>query len=261
MDTQIFGEIRAPHGIGDGPEGGGGDHHRHDGQTVKPVGEVDRIGGPHDHQHREGHEEKAQIDRQLLDEGQRKTVRERIRMDPGGPGPRDGRHEKADSQPHPPRQPIRCLLRDLGIIVRKAQQRETDRHEQDHPDMGVVPSRPEQRRDHQRRDDEQPPHRRRPRLGEMGLRPVRADRLPLALLDPQPADQRRPEGEAEDKRGQERPPCAEGDVAEQVEETPVVRQQGEPVEHRVRFLPRTRPVARSGGSRQRSARRGFPWIP
>jgi hypothetical protein len=52
----------------------------------------------------------------------------------------------------------------------------------------------------------------------MWLGPVLADRLTLLLLAPQQVDERPPEEEAEDERGEEGAARAEGDVAEEVEE-------------------------------------------
>ena len=52
----------------------------------------------------------------------------------------------------------------------------------------------------------------------MCLRTVAADRLALALAQPQPIDDRGPEHEDEDKRGDHRAAGAERDVAEHVEE-------------------------------------------
>jgi hypothetical protein len=46
VDLQVFGEHRVADEIGDQAEGGGRDHHRHDGEAVEAVGEVHRVAAP-----------------------------------------------------------------------------------------------------------------------------------------------------------------------------------------------------------------------
>ena len=72
-----------------------GDHHRHDGQPVKPVGEIDRIGRADDDDHREGNEEKAEVDQHVLEDRQRQLELQIRRVVPAGPARRDQRDEKA----------------------------------------------------------------------------------------------------------------------------------------------------------------------
>ena len=51
-DLQIGREFLIAHQIDDQGEGGGRDHHRHDGEPIQPVGEVDGIGGAGNDEHR-----------------------------------------------------------------------------------------------------------------------------------------------------------------------------------------------------------------
>jgi hypothetical protein len=124
----------------------------------------------------------------------------------------------------------------LGEVIGKADQAEGQRHEQDDPDVRVVKPRPEHGRKGQRRQDQEPAHRWRAGLDEMALWAVFADRLAFALPAAQQVDQRPAEHEAEDQGCKERGPCAEGDVAEQVEKITPVRKLGKPKQHSVRSL-------------------------
>jgi hypothetical protein len=53
--------------------------------------------------------------------------------------------------------------------------------------------------------------------------------VPFALLEFQPADQRRADQEGDDERRHHRPAGAEGDVAKHVEELEVLRERNEKV--------------------------------
>ena len=70
----------------------------------------------------------------------------------------------------------------------------------------------------------------------MALGAIFADRLALALAAAQQIDQRAAEHEAEDQGGEKRGPCAEGDVAEQVEKVAPVRKLRKPKQHSVGSL-------------------------
>ena len=60
VDLQVGGEARVAGQVGDQAEGGGGDHHRHDGEAVEAVGEIDRVAGADDHEDAEQDEQDAQ---------------------------------------------------------------------------------------------------------------------------------------------------------------------------------------------------------
>ena len=63
------------------PKVAGDDHHRADGEAVEPVGDVDGVAGADDHEGREGEIEPAEVEQDLLGEGQRQAVREARRRD------------------------------------------------------------------------------------------------------------------------------------------------------------------------------------
>ena len=48
VDLQVAREVGVARQVGDQAEGGGGDHHRHDGEAVEAVGEVDGVAGAGD---------------------------------------------------------------------------------------------------------------------------------------------------------------------------------------------------------------------
>ena len=78
MDLQIVGEQHVADEIGDEAEGGGGDHHRHDGQAVETVGQVHRIAGADNDEGAEGNEQPAEIDQHALEEGNGERGRQRL---------------------------------------------------------------------------------------------------------------------------------------------------------------------------------------
>ena len=80
-----------------------------------------------------------------------------------------------------------------------------------------------------RDQDHQAAHGGRALLLLMGFRPVAADRLALALLGLQPADQCREEHEADDRCGQNRPAGPKRDVSEQIEDDKIICQREQQV--------------------------------
>ena len=117
-----------------------------------------------------------------------------------------------------PEKPLVALLGHLQIVVVEADEAEAERHRQHDPDIGIERIGPQHGRDHQPGQDHQPAHGRRALLGDqMRLRPVAADRLALALAQPQIVDDPGPEQEHEQRAGHHRAAGAERDVAEHVE--------------------------------------------
>ena len=110
------------------------------------------------------------------------------------------------------------LLRHLEIVVVEADHGEAGGDEQHDPHIGAFEIGPQQRRDEEAEQDHEPAHGRRALLGEkMRGRSVGADRLPLALFQPQRGDDRRTEEEDEEKPGSRGAERAEGEIAEEVE--------------------------------------------
>ena len=79
VDLQIVGEHRVAGEIGDHAEARGRDHDGHDGEAVEAVGEVHRIAGADDDEGAEDHEEPAEIEHHVLEEGNRERRRGRDR--------------------------------------------------------------------------------------------------------------------------------------------------------------------------------------
>ena len=75
VDEQIVRIDEIAGEIGDEPERRRGDHHRHDGQPVEPVGQIDRVAEGDDDERTEQQEAPAQIDHVAVDEGQRERRR------------------------------------------------------------------------------------------------------------------------------------------------------------------------------------------
>ena len=82
VDLEVVGEDRVAGEIGDHAEARRRDHHRHDGEPVETVGEVHRVAGADDDEGGERHEEPAEIDDHVLEEGQRQCRRQRRLADP-----------------------------------------------------------------------------------------------------------------------------------------------------------------------------------
>ena len=133
--------------------------------------------------------------------------------------------------------PARVSLGDLAVVVDEAEQAVAHGHPDHDPDEAVVEVRPEQHRDEQREQDQQPAHRRRAGLA-LVVGADLADRLPHAQARQLP-DQRRAHQEGDEERRERRRPGAEGDVAEDVEGADIGGQRVEQVvEHsgsRLRF--------------------------
>ena len=68
VNLQVVGEDRIAAEVGDHPEARGGDHHRHDGKPVEAVGQIYRVAAADDDEHREQHEDPAEIEHQFLEE-------------------------------------------------------------------------------------------------------------------------------------------------------------------------------------------------
>ena len=129
-------------------------------------------------------------------------------------------------------------LGELEIVVGEADQPVAQGDDQHDPDIAVAQVRPEQRGRGQRQQDQHAAHGGRALLGQqVALGPVQADRLALALLPLQPADQGRADQEADQERRHHRAAGAEGDVADDVEGADLVREREEQaVEHQAAFL-------------------------
>src|SRR6202035_3052241 len=89
------------------------------------------------------------------------------------------------------------------------------------------------------------------------LRPVAADRLALALEQPQPVDDGRTEQENKKQRGDHRAAGAERDVAEHIEDGELVRQIDQPIKHTLNLmrtlLPPPSPPPQAGTGREGAA--------
>ena len=126
------------------------------------------------------------------------------------------------------------LLGHLQIIVVEADRGEAERDEQHDPDIGARQARPQQRGGEQAEQDHQPAHRRRALLGQqMRGRPVGADRLALALFEPQRRDDRGAEEEHQKQPGRRRAERAERQIAEQIERRRRCGKSAQPGQHLV----------------------------
>ena len=109
------------------------------------------------------------------------------------------------------------VAHDLQIVVGETNDPERGCREHRNPDVGVRQVCPQQRRHDRRRQDQQPAHGRRSRLGAMRLRSFLANHLP-DLEIAQLSDHPRPKRQAECERRQARGRGAERDVPRDVED-------------------------------------------
>src|SRR5687767_5679492 len=106
-----------------------------------------------------------------------------------------------------------AAARDLQVIVDKSDGAEEHRRDRGDPDIWIAEIRPQQRRNEDRRQDQQPAHGRRSALGLVGGRAILAHDL-ADLEVTQPANQPRAEQKAQHQGGQARARRAERDVLE-----------------------------------------------
>ncbi len=259
MDLQIVGKERIADEVGDEAEGGGGDHHRHNGEAVQTVGQVHGVAGADDDEGAEGDEEPTKVDLHVLEEGNGERGGERRLADIGDDRGGDHRGERFDDDLDVAAEAFRRLLAHLEIIVVKTDGAIDEGEEQNHPDIRVAQIAPQQDGDSQAGQDHEPTHGWGALLlQEMALGAVFAYRLPFALADAQGPDHPRPEQEHEEKRRNQCPAGAEGDVTEDVESGELRGQLGQPIEHRLLspLRPRARPArlrCRNGASAPRRA--------
>jgi hypothetical protein len=180
------------------PNGGGGDHHRHNGQAVQPVGQVHGVAGADDDKGAEGNEEPAEIDLDGFEEGDGKLGGERRLADLGDDRGGDQRRDTFDNDLDTTAEALGRLLGDFEIIVVEPDGAIDEGEKQDHPNIWIAQIAPEQDRDGDAGQDHQPAHRRRALLLQKGaLGTFFPDRLALALADAQRLDDLRPEQEHE----------------------------------------------------------------
>ncbi len=219
MDLQIVGKQNVADEIGDEAEGGGGDHHRHDGEAVEAVGQVHGVAGADDDEGAERNEQPAEIDQHALEEGNGERGRERLLADIDDDGGGDHGGGGLDDDLDAAAEAFGRLLGHFEIVVVETDGAIDEGEQQHDPDIRIAQIAPEQHGDGHAGQDHQAAHGGRALLlQEMALGAVFADRLTFALADTQGPDHLRPEQEHEQKRREQRPAGAEGDVTEDVED-------------------------------------------
>ena len=217
-DLQIIREDRVAGQVRDHAEAGGRDHDRHDRKTVETIRQVHGVAGADHDEGAKDHEEPAEIEHHVLQEGDGERGRGRIAAEPHQRVAGGERNHRLDQKPQLASEAAMRLFRHLQIIVVETDEAEAERHREHDPDIGIERVGPKQRRDDEARQDHQPAHRRRALLGdEVRGRAIGADRLAFALAQPQMIYDPGTEQEHEQRARHHRPAGAEGDVAKHVE--------------------------------------------
>src|SRR5438445_2307816 len=126
------------------------------------------------------------------------------------------------------RQPEGPLSSDFEVVIGEADDAVEERGHENHPHEDVGEVSPEEGGEHHGNEDQEPPCRWRAFLGLVGKRSLGSDLLPDLEL-PQPLDQARAQGKADQQRREGRQRRPERDVPENVQDLQVVVQRIEEV--------------------------------
>ena len=235
VDLQVVGENRIADEIGDHRETAGCDHRGNDRQPIETVRQIDRVGSADDDQDAERQIEPPEVEQHSLEKRHGERVRERCRRDVGEAHAGDCAEGDFERQLGPSGKTAMRVAGQLTIIVDKPDQTETDRDEQNDPDIRIGEIGPEQGRNRQRQQDQKAAHRRRSLLAhQVPGRAVGANRLTVRLFRSQPGDDPRPANKADQQRGDDGTARAKRYVAKKIEALELVGEgikQG--IEHRL----------------------------
>ena len=201
--------------IGKNQIDGGGHHGRSGGKAIQAIGEIDRIRGADNDQHRKNHIEPAEIRTNVLQERESSNaVEARVQKDDKADhgGPDDLQNQFAFGA-----QALGIVLLYLSIIIDEADDpiKQGDKRAQARPSMLSS-------RAHSRvptvngRENQQPAHGRHPLFGQMGCRTIITDHL-ADLETPHGPDKQRPENQDIRKAVTARADRAEGNITENIE--------------------------------------------
>ena len=167
VDLEIVREHGVAGEIGDQPEAGRRNHHRHDGEAIEAVGQVHCVAGADND---EGAEQRRRHQPRLntisLKNGNTSDVAIGGRPSCVSVQQATQCDHRFDSEPRLAGEAGVRLLGDLEVIVIEADQAEAQRHAEHDPDIGIPRVGPEQRRHDEARQDHQPAHGRRADLGD-----------------------------------------------------------------------------------------------
>ena len=222
--AQILGEHRVPGDVSEDTECTADHDRRHDRETVEAVGQIHRVAGADDHE--VGHDDEAERAERIGDVLEERHDEFGLCRQVGVESD-DKRGDDADQRlPRELgscRQPLRIAPHHFAVVIDPAHGTEAERHHQHHPHGAVLEVSPQQRRHHNRDQDQCAAHGRRAGFGQMRLRAVVAHGL-ADLVRGQPAYHHRPDRERDEQRRQARQHRAQRDVAEHVERADVFRQ-------------------------------------
>src|SRR5690606_17066210 len=230
VNLEIIRKDRIADEINDETKRSRGNHHRHNGEPVEPIREIDGIGGADNHQRAEQEEEPSKLDKQRLEERHGKRCLQRLtRHEHQRPHGNKG-DDELKKKLHTARHTLRRNLRDFEIVIRKAHRAEAERHEENDPDIRIFEIRPKQDGRHEPHQNKEATHGGRTLLlDHMRLRAVFTNRLATPLLCLQQRDKPRPEEKADEKRRYRRTARAKCDVAKDIQRRNVTCHASEPV--------------------------------
>ena len=250
-EEQVLGVHRAAGDVGKHAQGRAHHHHRHDGQAIEPVGEVDGIAGAHDDQVGQDDEaQHAQWVAHLFEEGQLQArlgrqIQRETRLHPAhkqlqhlGVGAFrnaerqvQGRHQPNDRLPEillARAHAFGVFVDDLAPVVHPPNGTKAKRDNEHDPDKTVGQVKPQQGGDRNRQQNQHPAHGGRAAFGQVRLHAVAPNGL-ADLERGEHTDHLRARHQPDQQRRHRRHHGAEGEVLEDPEKAELGREPLQPL--------------------------------
>ena len=138
MHLKVFGKNGVAHEIHDHPVTCRRNHHRDNGQAIKPVRHVNRVACPHNHKHADENEETAKGNEYILEERHRERARQWLVADPHEAGHGNSRNQEFDEQPHLSGKTLGRGARDFQKIIIETDCSKSEGDEKHRPDIKIA---------------------------------------------------------------------------------------------------------------------------
>jgi hypothetical protein len=215
IDLQILGEVRVADRPRDRPEAAGCDHDKPDRETIEPVSEVHGVAGANHDEGAEDHGEPAEIEQDVLEEGECKRRRHRGTAKHHERVTRGTGDEKLDHEARSSGNTGVNLPRHLEMIFVETDQAEAECHPKRDPDVRIAGVGPQHCRNDKARQDHEAANGGRARLRQGKGQPI----------------DHRTKQKHENAGSKHRAAGAERDVIQQPEKRNGVGELAQPIEH------------------------------